>query len=95
MPQKLPWTEAQDLRLKRLRAEGVTWDAIAAILGVSRYTAIERGRKIGARRPPPEYRPPPEDPAREPLPPGHPRTWGAITAGTTLEGCPYPLPWFP
>jgi hypothetical protein len=95
VPQKLSWTEAQDLRLKRLRSEGVTWDAIAAILGVSRYTTIERGRKIGARRPPPEYRPAPEDPGREPLPPGHPRSWGAITTGTVLEGCPYPLPWFP
>lgn len=31
---------------------------------------------------------------REPLPPGHPVSWGALTAGTLLEGVPYPLPVF-
>ena len=30
----------------------------------------------------------------EPLPAGHPRSWGAINAGTLLEGTPYPLPCF-
>jgi hypothetical protein len=38
---------------------------------------------------------PPEDPARPPLPAGHPRTWDMLTAGTVLESTPYPLPVFP
>jgi hypothetical protein len=94
MPKKLHWTEAQDLAIRRMRVEGATWDAIAAALGVSRYTAIERGRRIGAPRPPPEFSPAPEDPRREPLPAGHPRSWSVITDGTLLEGTPYPLPCF-
>jgi hypothetical protein len=95
MPQKIHWTAAQDLQIKRMRAGGATWDAIAASLGVTRWTAIERGRRIGARRPPPDFVAPPESPLRDPLPPGHPRTWHALVAGTCLEGMPYPLPVFP
>jgi hypothetical protein len=95
MPAKIIWTHAQDNQLHRLRAEGATWDMIAATLGKTQRVTIERGRRIGARRPPPDFVPPPEDPAREPLPAGHPRSWGAITAGTVLEGTPYPLPFFP
>ncbi len=94
MAKKLQWTAAQDLTIRRMRIEGATWDAIAAVLGVSRYTVIERGRRIGAPRPPPEFRPAPEDPNRDPLPAGHPRSWSAITDGTLLEGTPYPLPCF-
>jgi hypothetical protein len=56
MPPKLQWTAALDAQLCRLRAEGATWDTIASLLSVSRYTAIERGRRIGARKPPPEHR---------------------------------------
>ena len=82
-------------RLRRLRAEGVSWDSIAAASGLARWTVIERGRRIGARPPPREFVPPPEDPARDPLPAGHPRTWGVLIAGTVLEGVPYPLPVFP
>ncbi len=92
MPQKLNWTHAQDTRIKRLRGEGATWDTIAASLGLSRGTIIERGRRIGARRPPPEFIPPPEDPNRDPLPAGHPRTWGVMNAGTVLANEPYPVP---
>lgn len=95
MTNKHRWTAAEDCQLRRLRCEGATWDAIAAVLHLTRWTVIERGRRIAARRPPPEFVPPPEDPARDPLPPGHPRSWGAITAGSVLEGTPYPLPVFP
>jgi hypothetical protein len=94
MPKKLEWTAAQDAQLRRLRAEGATWDGIAAVLGLTRWAAMERGRRIGARRPPPDFVAPPEDPAREPLPAGHPRSWDGINAGTVLEGTPYPLPVF-
>jgi hypothetical protein len=94
MPAKLHWTESRDIQLRRMRAEGSSWETIAAVLGVSRFAAIERGRRIGAPRPAPEARPTPEDPNREPLPAGHPRSWNALTAGTVLEGAPYPLPVF-
>jgi len=89
----LLWTEASDARLRRLRAEGEAGDAIAAALGVSRWTVIERGRRSGARKPPPEHRPT-IDLAREALPAGHPVSWGALTEGTVLQGAPYPWPVF-
>lgn len=95
MPKKLMWTEAQDTQIRRLRAEGASWDTIAAVLGQTRWAIIDRGRRIGARPPPREFVPPPEDPGRDPLPAGHPRSWGAITSGTVLEDEPYPLPVFP
>ena len=68
MPKKSIWTDAQDSQIRRLRTEGVPWDTVAAILGLSRWSVIERGRRIGARPPPREIVAPPEDPARGPLP---------------------------
>jgi len=94
MPKKLPWTQGQDAQLRRLRAEGANWDAIAALLGLTRWAVIERGRRIGARHPPADFVPPPEDPGRPPLPAGHPTSWGTITRGTVLDAVPYPLPVF-
>jgi hypothetical protein len=94
MPKKLAWSDAQDTQIRRLRAEGASWDNIAAILGQTRWAIMERGRRIGALRPPREIVPPHEDPGRDALPPGHPRSWGAITTGTVLENTPYPLPVF-
>lgn len=95
MPQKLHWTQVQDNQIKRLRAEGASWDAVAAALGMSRWTVIDRGRRLGARRlPPRQVLPRPEDPGRAPLPAGHPQTWSMLTDGTVLEGTPYPLPCF-
>lgn len=92
MPKKIEWTEVQDLKIKRMRAERVSWDVIAVAVGVTRWTVIERGRRLGARLPPADFELPPEDPERPALPPGHPDTWGAITRGTVLEGVPYPIP---
>jgi hypothetical protein len=92
MPKKIEWTEAQDAIIKRLRAENASWDTIAEAVSVTRWTVIERGRRIGARLPPPDFEPVPEDPERAPLPPGHPETWGAIIKGMVLEGTPYPIP---
>lgn len=94
MPRKLVWTEAQDSQIRRLRAEGATWETVAAILGMPRWTVIDRGRRIGALRPPRQFASPSEDPSREPLPAGHPRSWGVLTEGTVLEGTAYPLPVF-
>lgn len=89
MPKQLTWTEAQDTQIKRLRAEGRSWEEVAAIMGLGRWTVIERGRRIGAKPPPPDFVPTLPDPERPPLPPGDPATWGAITAGTVLEGTTY------
>ena len=91
MPQKLYWSEATDTVLRRARAEGHTWADIATLLGVSRWTAIERGRRIGARRPPPEFVPKP-DLHRLPLPAGHPLSWNLLTEQTCLRGVRYPHP---
>jgi hypothetical protein len=92
MPKRIEWTEVQDMKIKRLRAESASWDTIAEAVGVTRWTAIERGRRIGARLPPPDFQSPPEDGERPALPPGHPETWGTITRGMSLEGMPYPIP---
>jgi hypothetical protein len=94
MPRKFLWTEAQDVQIKRLRTEGASWDAIASIMGLTRWAIIDRGRRIGARPPPPEFVASLEDPGRDPLPAGHPRSWSMLTVGTVLEGTPYPLPVF-
>jgi len=95
MPKQLIWTAAQDAQIRRLRAEGASWDSISANLGFTRWAVIDRGRRIGARPPAREFTPPPEDPSRDPLPAGDPRSWHAITSGTLLEDTPYPLPVFP
>lgn len=95
MPEKLVWTDQRDAQLKRMRVERASWDAIAAALGISRNAAIERGRRIGARLPPPGHVAEVEDPERPPLPPGHRVSWGAIVAGTSLADTPYPLPMVP
>ena len=94
MPPPLIWTEARDLQLKRMRAEGATWNQIAAALGLSRFAVIERGRRLGARKPPPDHTSALADQEREALPAGHAVTWGSITAGTVLEGAAYPYPVF-
>ncbi|MDE2516961.1 MAG: AsnC family protein [Rhodospirillales bacterium] len=94
MPQKRQWTDAQDSQIRRLRAEGAGWEMIAAILGISRFAVMDRGRSLGARKPVETPAPVAEDPQREPLPAGHPRSWGALTDGTVLAGEAYPLPVF-
>ena len=93
MPAPLVWTERADETLYTLRGEGRSWDAIAAVLGISRWAAIERGRRIGAQKPEPPPRAQDDGQAgREPLPAGHPISWGAIIAGTVLDGTAYPFP---
>lgn len=97
MPSQIIWSDARDAMLRRMRAEGCRWADIADAFGISRSAAIERGRRIGAPRPPREHvRPDPvtTDLARPPLPAGHPRSWGLITAGTLLDGAAWPLPQF-
>jgi hypothetical protein len=86
------WTAPMDARLRRMRAEGASWMATAAALGIGPEAAIERGRRIAASPPPVSASPPTEDPDREPLPAGHPRAWTVLTDGTWLAGTAYPWP---
>jgi hypothetical protein len=90
MSHKLAWTDAQDMQIRRRRAEGASWEAIAADLTLSQWAVTERGRRIGAGHLESDFVQTPDDPQREPLPAGHPRTWNIINAGTVLEGAPYP-----
>ena len=95
MAAPLVWTESRDHVLRALRAEGRSWDVIAAMLGISRWAAIDRGRLVGARKPEPALPRLTEaqlaEGGREALAPGHPVSWGAITAGTLLDGMAYPF----
>ena len=97
MPVAITWTHLADARLLHLRALGRPWHSVAVELGVGRNAAIERARRLGLQpvtriQPPP--RPVVERIDRPPLPPGHPVSWQVITAGTCLEGEPYPYPVF-
>lgn len=91
MSRKIAWTDAQDTQIRRQRAEGASWEAIAADLALSMWAITERARRIGLGRSPADFIPAPDDPLREPYPAGHPTTWDAINLGTVLEGEPYPL----
>lgn len=95
MRQRLVWSDPRDAQIRRLRAEGASWDAIASILHVSPWVAIVRSRHLGALSPRPASPPPPDDWNREPLPAGHHETWSALTHGTLLEATPYPWPPLP
>jgi hypothetical protein len=89
------WTKELDERLMALRRDRVTWDGIAAAMGLGRNTVLERGRKIGARRMPKAAPSVQEERLdRPPRPAGHPLTWGLINEGTVLEGEAYPYPVF-
>ena len=85
------WTAPADFRLRRLRLEGASWEAIAEALGVSPAAAHARARLIGARRPLVGLAAS-DDPARDSLPAGHPLAWGVLTQGTWLAGTRYPTP---
>ena len=88
MPTKRAWTDAENTRVRQMRAERASWDVIAATFGVANTTAREQGTRIGACLPPPDYVPE-RDMRRGALPAGHPDTWDLLTAGTVLEGSAY------
>ena len=92
MPRKTVWTEGQDAQIRRLRTEGASWDVIALVLGLARWTVIERARVIGAERPPANAVAVLDESDREPLPAGHAQSWGAINRGTSLEDVPFRTP---
>jgi hypothetical protein len=84
------WTDGMDAQIARLRTEGASWDVVAGVLNLARSTVIERGREIGAERPPNAARVPSIDPDRAPLTAGHPDSWNAINIGGVLSGVSYP-----
>ncbi|HVY13658.1 MAG TPA: AsnC family protein [Rhodopila sp.] len=93
MPSKFVWSEGQDSRLRRLRAEGVEWDVVARTLGMTRWAVIERGRRLGiTRRPVADMPAEPVISDRPPLPAGHPESWDLINRGTILEAVPFRAP---
>ncbi len=83
MPQARAWTEAADRTIRVMRGEGATWAEIGRILGMSRNTVIERGRRLRAEAPVRaivvQERPISDDPNRLPLRAGHPITWALLT----------------
>ncbi|MDE8347217.1 MAG: AsnC family protein [Acidocella sp.] len=93
MPAPRDWTETADNTIKQMRADGATWASIGVVLGLSRNTIIERGRRIqalGGPVPPRKAERRPEDePNRAPLHAGHPIAWAVLTDGTLLEGTLY------
>jgi hypothetical protein len=90
---KRVYSAAEDATIRRMRAEGAPWDAIAGTLEgrPHRQNVIDHAvRDLGmSKELPAEIE---QDPVidREPLRPGSPETWGAIIAGTCLDGTPYP-----
>ncbi len=97
MAQRFEWTQTRNRQVMDMRRAGATWDTVAAAIGVGRNSVIDHARRLGVRKrsgvgvPPPPPREASDRPAR---PPGHPDTWELITAGTVLEGSPYPWPVF-
>lgn len=83
------WTEGQDTRIRRRRTEGASWETIAAELAMPVQMVAARAARLGVSRSA-RTGPPLPDPMREPLPAGHPDSWNALTAGTVLQGEPYP-----
>ncbi len=88
MPEARIWTAEADQTICEMRGAGETWAVIGRALGLSRNTAIERGRRLRAEAPPRVVvvaeKPVSDDPNRLPLPAGHPLTWGL------LSDAPYP-----
>jgi len=97
-PLRREWVRADDDRLLTLRASGLEWSDVAVAMHITRNAAVARHARVLRRRGLARtgtFRVGPAVPVgqqrKEPLPAGHPESWGAITAGTLLEGSPYPV----
>jgi hypothetical protein len=92
------WTPAEDAFV-RANWFSLSLVAMGRAIGVTHATVLHRGTRV-LDLPWPREREttPPADPAedmdldRDPLPAGHPMSWGLITAGTCLAGTLYPEP---
>lgn len=91
MPAPHHWTDDQD----HLIRQGIPWPIVARRIGLCRWTVRERARKLGLLPEVPALSNParladePADDRRASYPPGHPVTWGALIAGTCLDGVEY------
>ena len=86
----IDWTPARVSRLRLLRADGKTCIEIATALGISKNavinqldklsmpTGVASRRRVAARVLPSR--------SADPLPAGHPTTWGAIAGEVTWIG---------
>jgi len=93
MTYKIVWSDQMLEKIFNLVPTGMSWDDIADVVGVSRHAVSDKAAEFSellAKRAKAknseiqvQHRP------AEPLPPGHPITWGLITAGTSLEGAAY------
>lgn len=78
-----------------MRADNATWEAIARVIGVSRWKITERAKQLNCwnktlgRPSVSGIKCTPVVIEREPYEAGHPETWGAITNGTLLHGAKY------
>lgn len=94
---KIIWTPQADARLTQLHISGISIRALARAFGLGRQAVSERAARLGitARLQLPQRKPAPmpnDDATRDPLPAGHPISWGLLVAGTSLEGAPYHPP---
>jgi len=102
MPAPHIWTEAENEMIRARATTLESWETIGAWVGVTKQCVILQAHRLGvptaslrwiaARRetsPTAEIITAPDDPDREPLPAGHPETWGIIVAGTCLAGTEY------
>ena len=85
MPQARQWTEIADFTICQMRGGGATWAEIGRVLGLSRNTVIERGRRLRAEAPVKVVvtvmeEVASDDPNRGALRAGHPLTWGLLTS---------------
>ena len=83
MPKAREWTAGADETIRTMRGGGATWAAIGRVLGLSRNTVIERGRRLRAEAPVKAAVQVAgdivsDDPNRGPLRAGHPLTWGLL-----------------
>lgn len=89
MPLKHTWTDAEDALVRTIDGpKGVTRADVARELGMSSWAVRERMTRIGHR---PEATTAVDfiDLGRDPLPAGHEISWGAIVAGSCIEGQEY------
>ncbi len=103
---RVTWTSGADTRLTGLYAEGLSLRGIAKAMCLSRNAVVERATRLGVHNcvPMAERKVSSvqvtehlgaENPERDPLPAGHPISWGLLTAGTSLEGTLYQIPKLP
>jgi hypothetical protein len=95
----IEWTLEMNATLQRLRDAGRTWLEIGVEMGMSQETVKNHAAAIGMDTRRLNQIPAPiaqgervQHITREPLPPGHPVSWGILNAGTTLDGSSYPHP---